>query len=245
MNRLKALGKDLTRSEAVRAVLCWLIAVYVRLVYHTSRWEVVGGETPRGFWERGRPFIVTFWHGRLLMMPPSWETERPIHMLISQHRDGRIIARTMDYFGIGTVAGSSSKGGSAALRAMLRALKAGECVGITPDGPRGPRMRASAGVVNVARLSRAPVLTVTFATRRRKVLGSWDRFIVALPFTRGVFVWGRPIEVPHDADPETQERFRREIEDEMNAVAAAADRHVGAEVIDPAPLPQATAAHGA
>lgn len=244
MKWLKAQGKALVRSERVRDVLCWLIAVYVRFVMRTSRWEVLNAEVPRRFWDQGRPFVLTFWHGRLLMMPPSWDRTHPIHMLISQHRDGRIIARTMDHFGIGTVAGSSSKGGAAALRTMLKALKAGECVGITPDGPRGPRMRASPGVVNVARLARVPVITGAFSTRRRKVLGSWDHFVVALPFTRGVFVWGQPIEVPHDADEQTLEACRQRIEDEMNAVAATADRHVGAEVIVPAPLPEITADHG-
>ena len=97
-------------------------------------------------------------------------------MLISQHRDGQLIARTVRRFGIASIAGSTSHGGSAALRAILRALKAGQCIGVTPDGPRGPRMRATGGAVDIARLSGVPILPAAFATSRRRVLGSWDRF---------------------------------------------------------------------
>lgn len=226
--------KRLSKSERVRGALCWLGAQYIRLVAVTGRWQVVGGEVPAAYWDQGRPFVLAFWHGRILMMPYCWRRAQPIHMLISQHRDGQIIARTVGHFGIATVAGSSSKGGSAALRAMLKALKGGECVGITPDGPRGPRMRASEGIVQVARISGAPVIPCTFSARRRRVLGSWDRFVVAWPFSRGVFVWGQPIAVPAKATAEQQDALRREVEAALNAITADADARMGHAGIEPA-----------
>lgn len=229
--------KDLTKSDAVRDALCWLGAQYIRLVRATGRWAVVGGEAPAAFWAEGKPFILAFWHGRILMMPYCWRRSVPIHMLISQHRDGQIIARTVSHFGIATVAGSSSKGGSAALRTMLRALKDGQCVGITPDGPRGPRMRASDGIVQVARMSGVPVIPCTFASRRRRVLGSWDRFIVALPFSAGVFVWGQPINVQAGASAEELSAARQAVEDGLTAICAEADRRMGHAPIEAAPPP--------
>ncbi len=229
------LVKRLTRNEGLRAVLCAAAALYIRLVYRTGRWRVVGGEHPAALWDAGRPFIGTFWHGRILMMPCSWRRGVPMNMLISRHPDGQLIARVIAHFGLGAVAGSSSKEGRAALRAILRALSRGECVGVTPDGPRGPRMRASSGVVEIARMSGAPVLAAAFSTSRRKVMGSWDRFVVALPFSRGVFVWSPPIEVPRNADAEAREAARRQIEDALNRVTAEADRLVGQPTIAPAP----------
>jgi lysophospholipid acyltransferase (LPLAT)-like uncharacterized protein len=160
-------------------------------------------------------------------------------MLISRHPDGQLIARTVAHFGIRTVAGSSSRGGGAALRLMVKALKAGDCVGITPDGPRGPRMRASEGAIHVARLSGAPLVPAAFGARARKVLGSWDRFVVAAPFAGGAFVWGEPIEVARDADDAAIERARRTLEDSLNAVTAEADRLCGQEPVEPAPMPAA------
>ncbi len=231
---LKRMLKTFTRSDGVRAALCWLGSLYIRLVMKTGRWEVVNGHIPAAYWDAGKPFILAFWHGRILMMPYSWRRGVPINMLISQHRDGQLIARTVSHFDIDTIAGSSSKGGSGALRAMLKALKAGQCVGITPDGPRGPRMRASAGIVNIAKMAGVPIIPATFSAKRSRVLGSWDRFMVALPFSRGVFVWGRPLEVPRDTSEAGLEALREEVEGRLNAITAAADQRMGHEAVLPA-----------
>ena len=242
--RALKLYKRLLRNDAVRGVLCGLGAGYIRLVHATSRWRVEGGDIPAAYWDRGEPFIVAFWHGRLLMMPLGWRRSKAMNLLISQHPDGQFIARLIGRFGIGTIAGSTRRGGTAALRAMLRALKAGGYVGITPDGPRGPRMRASPGIVDLARLSGAAVVPAAHATSRRRVLSSWDRFVVALPFSRGVFIWGAPLEVPRDADAEACERLRLTLEERLIAVTAEADRLVGQTAIEPAPAAGEASAAG-
>src|SRR5215216_5200159 len=146
-------GRRLLRSGRLRRLLCWVIHLYIRLVYATNRWTVEGAEVPHRLRAEGKSFILAFWHGRLLMIPMAWQRQAPMHMLISAHRDGRIIADAVTYFGVESIPGSTRRGGSAALRTMLKRLDAGDCVGITPDGPRGPAMVASSGVVNVARLA--------------------------------------------------------------------------------------------
>ncbi len=227
--------KSLLRNNAVQAVICWIASLYIRFVNLTTRWEVVGGAVPRSFWEQGRPFVACLWHSRILMMPYCWETDRPIHMLISAHRDGQLIARTMARLGIKSVTGSSRRGGSQGLRGLTRLLRAGEFVGITPDGPRGPRMRAGAGVVTLARLAGVPLLPVTYSVTRRRLAGSWDRFVIALPFGRGVFVWGEPIAVPRDADAAAMAVIRKAFEDRLTALTTQADRMCGVEPTQPAP----------
>jgi lysophospholipid acyltransferase (LPLAT)-like uncharacterized protein len=235
---MKKLVKRVLRHEGLRRGLCWLGAQYIRLVHATCRWEVIGGDIPERRWQDGKPFILAFWHGRLLMMPYVWRRDRAIHMLISHHRDGRLIADTVKHFGIETVSGSTNRGGTAALRGMLKALKAGESVGITPDGPRGPRQRVSGGIVDVARLAGVPVIPASYAVQRRRLLGTWDRFVLALPFSKGVFVWGRPIEVPRDASAAALEALREEVELRLNALTAAADARMGHPALEPAPWPQ-------
>lgn len=224
---LKALGKYFLHAEWISEGLCALGAVYIRLVLVTGHWEVVGGEVPCRFWGVDQPFVLAFWHGRLLMIPCCWDRSRTMNMLISRHRDGQFIARTVAHFGIRAVTGSSSRGGGAALRAMLKALKAGESVGITPDGPRGPCMRASNGVVNLARLANVPVIPVSFSANHGLVLRNWDHFLVAWPFGRGVFVWGQPIIVPREADEATQEIYRQAIEQALNTATVEADCRMG------------------
>lgn len=233
--------KTILGSAAVRRLLCALAAFYIRLVHATGRWSEVRGEVPRRFWDEGRPFIAGFWHGRLLMMTHAWRRGVPFHMLISKHRDGQLIADTIGYFGYRTVTGSTTRGGSGALRALLRVLAAGESVGITPDGPRGPRMRASEGVVSVARMSGAPIVPVSYGVSRGRVLTTWDRFLLPWPFARGVIVWGEPIALPRDADAAALAAARQRIEDAITAVTEEADRLTARAPVAPAPAPQEAA----
>lgn len=230
---VKAFG----RNDRLRSVVSWLTAIYIRLVYFTGRWTILGEEHPRALWEDGKPFLVAYWHGRILMMPHAWRTDMPMNLLISKHRDGAIIADAVAHLGLGTVRGSSSKdsdkGGARALRAMVKAVKAGQSIGITPDGPSGPFMRASEGVCATARLAGVPILPATYAARRRKVMKSWDRFIIALPFTRGVIIWGEPIHVDSKASSEDLDLVRARLEQAMIDLTREADLIVGAEPVLP------------
>jgi lysophospholipid acyltransferase (LPLAT)-like uncharacterized protein len=224
------------RSETCRTLLVWAIQVYIRIVHATCRWTIVGAEHPGALLRQGQPVIVAFWHGRMLMLPQMWARRAPLFMLMSQHRDGRIIAGAVSHFGIGSIEGSTNTGGSAALRAMLRHIRAGASVGITPDGPNGPAMRASDGIVAAARLARAPIVPMTYATSRRRILASWDRFHLALPFGRGVFLWGEPIRVPERLDDEGMREWRGVIEARLNALTQEADRIVGCPSVAPGTL---------
>jgi lysophospholipid acyltransferase (LPLAT)-like uncharacterized protein len=232
------LAKRLLRSEAARRLAAWAIACYIRLCWATGRWRVVNDAVPAAFWARGEPFILAFWHGRLLMMTCCWRRGHAFRMLISRHADGQIISGAIARLGLGAVHGSSrrpgkdrDKGGVAALRAMMKLLKDGVSIGIAPDGPRGPRMRAGPGVVAAARLSGAAVLPAACACSPRRLLATWDRFQAPLPFARGAIVWGEPLRVARDEDEETA---RRRIEAAITAATLEADRLVGEPTPEPA-----------
>jgi lysophospholipid acyltransferase (LPLAT)-like uncharacterized protein len=122
----------------------------------------------------------------------------PIHTLVSQHRDGRFIGSVVRRFGISPILGSSSRGGAAGLRNLLAVLRQGHLIGITPDGPRGPRRQAALGVAQLAALSGVPVVPLAARTSRRIQLNTWDRMRVPLPFGRGVVVCGPAIDVPRN-----------------------------------------------
>jgi len=240
------IDKKIAKSERTRRFVSFLASLYIRFVWLTSRFEIIGGEAARQYWAEGKPFIMSFWHGRLLMMPYSWDRSKKIGMLISNHRDGELIANTIGHFGLGTIRGSSAKegraakGGTEALRAMLKMLKENNYVGITPDGPRGPRMRASDGIVAVARMSGVPVISAAYATKARIKLGSWDRFLVPLPFTKGVIVWSEPLFISKDKGPKAAEAARLQIETMMNDLCDKADQMVGQDPVEPAAIPDNT-----
>jgi lysophospholipid acyltransferase (LPLAT)-like uncharacterized protein len=227
--------KNISRNRLARAAACLAAALLIRTVWATSRWRVIRAPGLERIWNSDKPFIVCFWHGRLMMMSFAWTRSQNFNMLISSHADGRLIAGTVARLGINTVAGSSSQGGAGALRSLVQILKGGNSVGITPDGPRGPRMRASTGAIALARLSGAPMVPLAFSCRRRRIWNSWDRFVLAWPFTSGVFMWGEPIEVPGDADAAMLDALQSNLEERMNSLTVEADRHCGHEPIDPAP----------
>ncbi len=227
--------KRVLRNGLVRWLISWAASLYIRLVHATGRWTVVRDEIPRRFWDAGEPFILAFWHGRMLMTPYSWNRAKAVQMLVSGHPDAQLGAKVMARLGIRSVVGSSRRGGTAGLRAMVKTLKAKQYVGIAPDGgPRGPRLRAALGAVRVARLAGVPIIPMAYGIDRRIVLRSWDRFVIAKPFGRGHFVWGEPIEVPRDADGLKMEELRAKVEDGLNAVTNEADRLSGHDVIEPA-----------
>lgn len=225
MKRFKAWLK----SDAVRHRLSALIAGYVQLVYRTGRWTFINEDAALQFWRQRQPFICAFWHGRLLMLPPGWRSDgQAMHMLISRHRDGELITRAIAPFGIRAIRGSTAKagqakGGGAALREILKVIKAGDCVGFTPDGPRGPAAQVNGSIIQLARMTGVPILPGTFGAKWSVHLNSWDRFLVALPFTKGIYLWGEPLVVPRDADDAALERYRRELEERMNRLSIEAD----------------------
>ncbi len=229
-----SLGKRLLRSEPGQSTFAWLAASYIRLLYRTTQWTVVRPPSTERLLACGRPYIACFWHGRLLLMRGAQPSGANFHVLISEHPDGVLISRAVAALGTKTVAGSSKRGGVAALRSLQRLLARGESVAITPDGPRGPRMRAKAGAIKAAQLSGVPILPVSGAIARRRVLDTWDRFCLAPPLGRGVILWGEPIEVPRAADETEIERLRLMLEDRLNDLTAEADRRFGQAAIEPA-----------
>ena len=229
-----ALLKAVMRRDAPRAAACWLTAQYIRLVRATGRWTVEGGEIPEALIARGQPFLAAFWHGRLLMMSEAWPYAAPFTMVISRHPDGQLIARTIAHMGFHSIAGSTARGGSAVMRAMLRALRQGGCVGLTPDGPQGPRMHVSLGVVQAARLAGVPIVPLAYSARPSVLLESWDRLMIPLPFSRGKIRWGEPVTIARDADDAMVGETARVLEVRLNDIVREIDASLGVPEVRPA-----------
>ena len=153
----------------------WLIpplgSAAIRALGGTLRVRTLHADRIKTFWETGRPVIVAFWHGRQLMMPLCYGGSR-LSILISEHRDGELIHRIVRRFGFDTVRGSTTRGGARALRQLVRLGRSGADLAVTPDGPRGPRCVAQAGVVELAKLTGLPIIPLTFAASKKNSSGA-------------------------------------------------------------------------
>lgn len=181
------------------ALLGWLAAGLIRLLRLTLRIHHHGDETLRQ-WERtGTHFVLAFWHRHLLLMPYSYRGRR-ISVMVSQSRDGELIARAVGHLGIDTARGSTSRGGAQGMRELLRQAKKGSDIAFTPDGPRGPRGEVQPGVLLAAQSTGWPIVPVAYVATRSKLLRSWDGMRVPLPFANVHFVYGEPLSIPRGAD---------------------------------------------
>lgn len=229
--------KRILQSAPVQAAIAAILAGYVAFCRATTRWERIGLEHVEPVFTSGRGAVGCVWHGRLIMSVAVWPKHaQPPTVLISRSREGDAIARYAAWFGAQAVRGSSrnaakakQKGGLSAFREMLRHVRRGRVMCITPDGPRGPRLRAGPGAIKLARAAGAPCVPIAWSMSNAKVLKSWDQAMIPLPFGKGAIVYGEPITVPREADAQTIELLTTQLEDRLNGATAEADRRCRGE----------------
>lgn len=223
---MKKLLKELVKSAAFQNSIAWVLSCYLKLVFHTSKWDWVGVEQANSHAKKGN-LIVAFWHGRMAMTPflKRWFPRRVV-ALMSGHGDGMMVARTFSYLDIGYTSGSTNRGGAKGFLKLLEILKSGDIVAIIPDGPRGPAQKLAVGVIQLSRHSQAAIMPVAYATSRFITFNSWDKFKFPLPFSKGVYICGDPILPLDTSDPVEIESWRLIVENQLTELQDQADRHL-------------------
>ena len=185
------------------------------------RWSGPGMIRPR---PGGRENVIyVFWHQRLLPFPVT-HRGLEVRALISAHGDGEMLSLLAEKLGHRPIRGSSTRGGSRAMRALLAEIGCGRDFVITPDGPRGPRHVFHPGAAYFASKSGLTVIPASAAYRSSWSLPSWDGFIIPRPFTRAVIHGGHPIRVPPDLDDAGIEDWRQRLEKALREVTEESDR---------------------
>lgn len=242
--------KSLMTSPILQVVLGRTLGGYALVTGWLTRWTWIGRDKAEAAWASGQPIIMTFWHGGLVFAHVGWplKRRRRLRMLSSQSRDGGMSGQFATSVSSPPIRGSSAhkgrqRGGAEAMLAMSKHLKSGGDIGFTPDGPRGPRMQAGLGVIQLARVSGAMIMPMAWSATASMRLKSWDRLMLLLPFGRGFYVYGDPITVPRSADASAMEAARAHLEAELVRLSHEADRAAGREPVEPAPRePAITAA---
>jgi len=167
-------------------------------------------------------YLYTFWHENILV-PCSSFACRDIHVLISEHADGEMIAQICKHVGYSTIRGSKTRGGMKAMREMIRAST--NChIAVMPDGPRGPRRHVELGLIYLAAKTGLPILLIGVGHDRPWRLNTWDRFVVPRPFSQAIVVQAEPIHVAADANKAQLEEYRARVEKMLNDVTDYAER---------------------
>ncbi len=185
--------KKFLQNEYIQNLAGFLISLYIKICYHTSLWYVKNNKSLENHIEKKSKIIVIFWHNRLLMAPFCWEYKNNFKMLISSHRDGRIISCAVSHLGIETIEGSSNKNKISSAKQIISELNAKNIVGITPDGPRGPNHKVKEGLVSMQRKTNSVIFPLCCSAKFYRKLSSWDKFMFVSPFNKFVAVWGKPM----------------------------------------------------
>lgn len=221
------------KSKIKDVLLAYAVWGLARAIGMTLRVRYVDFERIAEVTERHRGAILVAWHGRTLI-PANVFRGRGYWALISLSRDGEIQNRIFRRFGYQTVRGSTGRGGVRAALQLAKKIQEGGVLAFTPDGPRGPTHKVQQGTIFLAQRSGCPIVPLGLSARPRKLIGTWDSYMIPMPFARAAFVVGEPMFVPADLDDAGKERAAVELERALNACEERAEALMGFVPAQPA-----------
>jgi hypothetical protein len=201
----------------------------IRLFGWSCRYYIEGEGKITQACEQGKPVILAFWHGRMLL-PIYHFRNRGISSLASYNIDGEAIARVALKLGYVVRRGSPRKGGREGFFAMLKDLRNGLIVSVFPDGPTGPRHKVKDGVLQLARLSGALVFPISYSAEKHWLARSWDRFMIMKPHSRALIIVGDPLTIPRKLTDDEVEEYRKKIENALTSIENEVDHRMGVTI---------------
>ncbi len=215
--------KPVSFSKRIQVYLASLLGWALFLgIGSTLRFRILGKKHYRRLKQTGQNFLIAVWHGRIFL-PVYALRNQDIAVIVSQHWDGEMIARTIRMLGYRAIRGSSTRGGKEAFHQMVAYLRSGGVGANIPDGPTGPRHRLKPGTLFLAQRSGVPVLPMSFSAVRGKKFRSWDRFLLPLPFSRVALIFGEPLFVPEDLSDREVEELSEILELRLTEIEKEAD----------------------
>jgi lysophospholipid acyltransferase (LPLAT)-like uncharacterized protein len=215
--------RDTARDFLYRQLFPRAGLLLVRLISRTYRYRLVDADNERGVLSAYGTVVYASWHQRFFPGIAFFATRKPIAIMISQSRDGEMIARVVDILGWRSVRGSSSRGGMRALKEMRVLTRRGYRIGHIVDGPQGPFGVVKPGLLTIAQFAGAPVVPVITSAQRCWVFNSWDRFMVPKPFSNVLIRFGPPIPVPRRMTANAFEALRQDMEERIKELYAETD----------------------
>ena len=207
--------KKIIKNFFIQNILVLLAILYIQFVKLTSKIRIENNNYPNKYWKDEKPFILAFWHSQLMMVSFSWSYKKKINILASGHSDGRFGAKVGNFFKLNNIQ-TSNKNKNLSLRPVFQLLKSRQYIGITPDGPRGPKEKVPEGIIKIAKSTNVPIIPLGYWSSRNFTLRSWDSFLITLPFSKCNFVWGEAVKIPKNLKDNEIIDFQKIIKNKIN-----------------------------
>ena len=207
--------KQFSKTIIGQKFIGFLFYFITNLIAHSIRWEYFEQSKKSTIFKNKHKYIFCCWHNKLFLGPHLLPRNRVINALQSSHSDGMITSVAFKYLGMNVILGSSKKGGMQAFRKMVKCIKSGESVAITPDGPKGPKEKVKEGIIKLAQITETSIIPLVWTTNKFKLINSWDNFVIPYPFSKGVYSFGKPIYVKKQINEYELETARKNLENEI------------------------------
>ena len=207
--------KRFSKTKYGQKSIGFLFYLITKFICFSIRWKCYDEDQKSNVINNKDQYIFCCWHNRLFLGPHLLPRNRIINALQSSHSDGMITSIAFKYLGMNVILGSSMKGGMQAFRKMVKCIKNGESIAITPDGPKGPKETVKEGVIKLAQITGIPIVPLVWSTKKFKLIDSWDNFVIPFPFSKGIYTFGKPIYVDKKISQNNFEILRLEVESEI------------------------------
>ena len=218
--------KYFSKTNIGQKFIGFIFYLITNLIARSIRWEYFEQSKKSTIFNNQDKYIFCCWHNKLFLGPHLLPRNRVINALQSSHSDGMITSLAFKYLGMNVILGSSKKGGMQAFRKMVKRLQLGESIAITPDGPKGPKEQVKEGIIKLAQITNTPIIPLVWSTQKFKIINSWDKFVLPYPFSKGIYCFGKPINIKKDIDIEKIELERQNLENEIKRLTKMLERKV-------------------
>ena len=207
--------KHFSKTSLGQKLTGFLFYFITNLIARSIKWQYFEQSNKSTIFDNKHKYIFCCWHNKLFLGPHLLPRNRVINALQSSHSDGMITSVAFKYLGMNVILGSSKKGGMQAFRKMIKRLQLGESIAITPDGPKGPKEQVKEGIIKLSQISNTPIIPLVWATKKFKTINSWDDFVLPYPFSKGIYCYGKPINIKKNINVNQFELERQKLENEL------------------------------
>ena len=227
MRILKRFSKTIIGQKLIGFIFYFI----TKLISRSIRWEYFEQSKKSKIFDNRHKYIFCCWHNKLFLGPHLLPRNRVINALQSSHSDGMITSVAFKYLGMNVILGSSKKAGMQAFRKMMKCLQLGESIAITPDGPKGPKEQVKEGIIKLAQISNTPIIPLVWATEKFKTINSWDDFVLPYPFSKGIYCYGKPINIKKNINVNQFELERQKLENELKRLTRILENKINKSLI--------------